>query len=148
MSPAAIGLYPTSSPTPARQLNAGTSLPFRMLYPTLETGPATQEAVHAYACATRTTSPRHAYVAVFQQDGLGGYYDVEGTDWTDPPIIANPSRTATIDGRHYIFIDDGAHIHLIAWHEHGALYWVNNTLLEDLTNAQMIGLANSVQPLS
>ena len=144
---ASIGLYATPSSDVTAAINAGTSVPFRMLYPILQTGPAVQEEVHAYRLRDQNNKLRHAYVAVFQQNGLGGYYDVEGTDWTDPPIIDNPSREATIGGRHYIFIDDGAHIHLIAWHEHGALYWVNNTLLEDLTNQQMLGLAESVLPL-
>ena len=144
---ASIGLYATPASDMTAAINAGTSVPFRMLYPNLETGPATQEEVHAYRLRDQNNQVRHAYVAVFQQNGLGGYYDVEGTDWTNPPIIANPSREATIGGRHYIFIDDGSHIHLIAWHEHGALYWVNNTLLEDLTNQQMLGIAQSVLPL-
>jgi LCP family protein required for cell wall assembly len=146
-TPASIGLYPTSSSESNAAVNAGTSVPFRMLYPRLETGPATQEMVHAYSLRDPGGHPHHAYVAVFQQNGLGGYYDVEGTNWQTPPIIANPSRTVDINGRHYILVDDGAHIHLIAWREHGALYWVNNTLLEDLSNAQMISIANSVQPL-
>ncbi len=147
VSPAAIGLYPTPSSDMTAAINAGTSVPFRMLYPNLQTGPAVQEEVRAYSLRDQQNHVRHAYVAVFQQNALGGYYDVEGTDWTNPPIIANPSREATIGPRHYIFIDDGAHIHLIAWREHGALYWVNNTLLEDLTNAQMLAIAESVQPL-
>ncbi len=146
-SAAAIGLYPTPSGDVTAAIDAGTSVPFRMLYPVLQTGPAVQEEVRAYRLRDQNNQLRHAYVAVFQQNVLGGYYDVEGTDWPDPPIIANPSREATIGGRHYIFIDDGAHIHLIAWHEHGALYWVNNTLLEDLTNQQMLGIAQSVLPL-
>ena len=147
-SPASIGLYPTSSGDVSAAVNAGTSLPFRMLYPTLQTGPGVQIEVHDLTVRDQQNKLHHSYVAVFQQNGLGGYYDVEGTDWDNPPIIANPSRVATFGGRHYIFIDDGNHIHLIAWHEHGALYWVNNTLLEDLTNAQMLGIAESVQPLS
>ena len=147
VSPAAIGLYPTSSSDMAAAINAGTSVPFRMLYPNLQTGPAMQEEVHAYALRDQQNQLHHAYVAVFQQNGLGGYYDVEGTDWQDPPIIDRPNRVVTIGGRRYMFIDDGAHIHLIAWREHGDLYWVNNTLLEDLTNAQMLTIAESVQPL-
>jgi LCP family protein required for cell wall assembly len=147
VTPASIGLYPTTSSETSAAVNAGTSLPFRMLYPNLETGPAVQEVVHPYALRDQNGHLHHAYSAVFQQNGLGGYYDVEGMDWQNPPIIANPSRTVNINGRRYILVDDGSHIHLIAWREHGALYWVNNTLLEDLTNAQMISIANSVQPL-
>ena len=147
LSNAAIGLYPMSSGDADAAVNAGASVPFRVLYPSLQTGPAIQEQVRAYTLTDQQGHLHHAYVAVFQQNPIGQYYDVEGMDWNNPPIIANPSRTANFDGRHYIFIDDGNHIHLIAWHEHGALYWVNNTLLETLTNAQMLGIANSVLPL-
>jgi hypothetical protein len=38
-------------------------------------------------------------------------------------------------------------VHAIAWRQGGALYWVTNTLLEDLTNQQMLGIAQSAQPL-
>ena len=146
-SPAAIGLFPTPSSGQASLVNQGSSIPFRVLYPRLQTGPAQQVDTRAYTIKDRSGVRHQAYVVVFQENTDGGYYDVEAMNWNDPPLITNPSRTASIDGRHYIFVDDGSHIHVIAWHEHGALYWVNNTLLEDLTNAQMIGIANSVQPL-
>ena len=35
----------------------------------------------------------------------------------------------------------------IAWHEGGALYWLTNTLLEDLSNQQMLAIARSARPL-
>jgi hypothetical protein len=36
---------------------------------------------------------------------------------------------------------------MIAWREHHVLYWVVNTLLEELTNQQMLMIADSTQPL-
>jgi hypothetical protein len=36
---------------------------------------------------------------------------------------------------------------MVAWRQHKVLYWVLNTLLEDLSNQQMMGIAHSVQPL-
>jgi hypothetical protein len=44
-------------------------------------------------------------------------------------------------------VDDGAHIHVIGWRSHNVLYWFTNTLLEELSNQQMIQLAKSAQPL-
>ena len=41
---------------------------------------------------------------------------------------------------------DGEHIHMIAWREHRVLYWVINTLLEELSNQQM--LDDRATPLS
>jgi hypothetical protein len=86
-------------------------------------------------------------VVVWQQSGLGGYYDIEGTDWPDPPVIAHPDETRRIGGRTYMFFSDGGHVHVIAWHQGHALYWLTNTLLEELTNQQMLGIARSTQPL-
>ena len=53
----------------------------------------------------------------------------------------------TIGGRSYRLVDDGSHIHVIGWRSGSVLYWLTNTLVEELTNAQMIALAKSAQPL-
>jgi hypothetical protein len=84
---------------------------------------------------------------VFQENVIGGYYDVEGTDWLDPPIVDRPQETRRVGSRTYMIFADGEHIHMVAWHEHHALYWVINTLLEELTNQQMLTIADSTQPL-
>jgi hypothetical protein len=42
---------------------------------------------------------------------------------------------------------DGEHIQMVAWRQSKVLYWVVNTLLEELTNQQMMGIAHSMQPL-
>ena len=88
----------------------------------------------------------HAYVVVWRQNTLGGYYDFEGTDWLSPPLFKH-ARTETIGGRTYKLVDDGAHIHVIGWQSGKVLYWVTNTLLEELSNAQMLAIAKSAQPL-
>jgi hypothetical protein len=44
-------------------------------------------------------------------------------------------------------VDDGAHIHDIGWRVGRVIYFVSNTLLEDLSNAQMIAIARATQPL-
>jgi len=146
-SPAAIDLYPSAAAGREQALVASVDVPFHVLYPALQTGPATAEGTRAYTLKDQQGHTRHAFIEVFQENTQGGYYDVEGMDWTSPPIIARPTQTETIGGRHYLFVDDGSHIHLIAWREGRVLYWVNNTLLEDLSNPQMINIAQSVKPL-
>jgi LCP family protein required for cell wall assembly len=146
-SAAAIGLYPTPAADEGKAVSSAVQVPFPVLYPRLQTGPAVQENVRPYALRDQQGHLHRAYVLVFQQNVLGGYYDVEGTDWLDPPIVAHPDETQSRDGRTYMIFADGAHIHMVAWRQHKVLYWVLNTLLEDLSNQQMMGIAHSVQPL-
>ncbi len=142
----ALGLYPTSSVGEGEAVKAALSVPFAMLYPTLQTGPSEQQMVRAYSLEDQQHNKHHAYVVVWRQNGLGGYYDFEGSDWLNPPLFAH-ARTQTIDGRSYRFVNDGSHIHVIGWREGRVLYWLTNTLLEELSNQQMLALAKSAQPL-
>lgn len=144
-SAAALGLYPVPETDKAQAINASPSLPFGLEYPTLQTGPASFQEVHLYKLEDHKHS-HHGYVAVWQQNPLGGYYDVEGLDWVNIPLFAH-ARTQQIGARKYLIVDDGAHIHDIGWRVGRAIYFVSNTLLEDLTNAQMIAIANSTGPM-
>jgi polyisoprenyl-teichoic acid--peptidoglycan teichoic acid transferase len=146
-SAASIGLYPTPSSDEEQAVGAAVQVPFPLLYPALQTGPATQEAVRPYKLRDRQGHLHHAYVLVFQQNVIGGYYDVEGTDWLHPPIIAHPDEIQHSGGRSYMIFADGEHIEMVAWRQGNALYWVINTLLDELTNQQMLAIAHSVQPL-
>jgi LCP family protein required for cell wall assembly len=72
------------------------------------------------------------------------YFGVQGIQgWSDPPILSNPSLTKTIHGRDYDIYVDGDRVKLIAWHRGDNTYWVSNSLLQVLTNDQMVGLARS-----
>jgi hypothetical protein len=146
-SAASIGLYPTPSTGDNELVKESVNVPFRVLYPGLESGPAVQQPARAYTLLDNDNHLRHAYVVPFQQNGLGGYYDFEGTDWLNPPIVAHPSETRRIGHTDYRIFSDGSHIHLVAWRHGSVLYWISNTLLEDLTNEQMLGIARSAQPL-
>jgi LCP family protein required for cell wall assembly len=146
-SPAAIGLYPASQSGREQAFHAAVVTPFPVVYPDLQTGPAVPEGIHAYTLEDRRRHRHHAFVEVFKQNPLGGYYDVEGMDWTDPPIIAHVNQEVDLGGRHYMIVDDGSSIHVIAWRQGGVLYWVSNTLREDLSNPQMINIAQSAHAL-
>lgn len=146
-SPSALDLYPVPSASRAMALNAAPGLPFPLEYPTLQTGPAVAQQVRVYTLEDRAKHRHRAYVAVWQQNGLGGYYDVEGTDWTRIPLFAH-SHSEEIDGRSYMIVDDGSHIHDIGWRAGKLVYFISNTLLEDLSNAQMIALAQATKPLT
>jgi polyisoprenyl-teichoic acid--peptidoglycan teichoic acid transferase len=146
-SPASEDLYPTPASDQREAVSAAVQVPFPLLYPGLQTGPASQQQVRPYALRDPRGHLHHAYTVVFQQNGIGGYYDVEGTDWLNPPIVTHPQETRYVGRRAYMVFADGAHIHMIAWREHHVLYWVINTLLEELSNQQMLTIADSTQPL-
>ena len=63
----------------------------------------------------------------------------------DPPILDNPSETETIHGREYDIFVDGDRVKLVAWHRGDNTYWVSNSLLQTLTNDQMLGIARSAK---
>jgi LCP family protein required for cell wall assembly len=134
-------------------LQLAPSVPFPVLLPRFETGeatandPAGPNDARAYTIADESGRLYQGYRVDWQQNS-GGYYGIEGTNWLNPPLFASPSATLTIHGRKYMFIDDGSHWHDIGWRSGNALYWVSNTLLEDLSNAQMLALAESARPLS
>jgi polyisoprenyl-teichoic acid--peptidoglycan teichoic acid transferase len=127
-------------------ITAAPSVPFPLEYPSLETGPAIPQEVHVYKLEDEHKHIHHAYVAVWQQDALGGYYDVEGMDWVNIPLFAH-ARQQRIGGRSYLLVDDGSHIHDIGWRTGKVIYFVSNTLLEDLSNSQMIAIARATHTL-
>ena len=146
-SAAAAGLYAVPAADRAEAFNAAPSLRVPVEFPAYETGPAQLQTVHVYRGTDRDGNPYKGYIGVFQVNGDGGYYDVNGMTWTDPPFTKSPNTTIAEGGRQLSIITDGGHINLIFWHQHGALYWVNNTLLEDLSNAQMLDIARSMHPV-
>jgi len=88
-----------------------------------------------------------AYKLVISYPALGGiieYFGVEGTTWDDPPILENPSETREIDGASYDLYYAGDRLRLVAWRTDKAVYWLNNTLRQSLTEEQMIAIATNM----
>jgi hypothetical protein len=144
-SNASLDLFPVSSTGKSMALNVAPNVPFPLAYPGLQTGPAVPQEVHPYTLEEHKHI-HHGYVAVWQVNTLGGYYDVEGLDWVNIPLFAH-ARSQKIGSRTYLLVDDGAHIHDIGWRVGRVIYFVSNTLLEDLTNQQMIAIARSTTHL-
>lgn len=145
-SAASAGLVPTSSAGLEEAVKESVNVPFRVLYPGLATPQAVQQAVRPYDLRDQSGNLHHAYVIVWQQSQNGGYYDFEGTDWLNPPLFAK-ARTEHSPHRTWKIVPDGSHIHAVGWRSGGALYWVTNTLLEELSNSQMMGIAQSAAHL-
>jgi polyisoprenyl-teichoic acid--peptidoglycan teichoic acid transferase len=89
----------------------------------------------------------HGYklVAELPTAGYTAYYGFSGTDWSDPPILANPDETKTINGTNYLESWDGTSLRLVGWKTDKGSYWIDNTLLNVLTPGQMLGLAESMR---
>jgi LCP family protein required for cell wall assembly len=146
-SAASLGLASTPTSGDEELAKQTIDLPLHVLYPSLQTAAAEVQPTRAYYLRDKGQRLRHAYVVVFKQNTLGGYYDFEGTDWPRPPLIAHPNQQRKIGHKTYMLFTDGGHIHVIAWRQGKMLYWLTNTLLEDLSNEQMLAIARSAKPL-
>jgi LCP family protein required for cell wall assembly len=105
-----------------------------------------------YPRAYRIKAPdgkmKAAYRLVVAEGEDGNYYGVQGTTWTNPPILRNPSAdTRTINGKHLLLFYDGKALRTVGWKTSRAAYWVQNTLQERLTNDQMLAIAGSLTRL-
>ena len=78
----------------------------------------------------------------------GNYYGIQGTTWTDPPILRHPSSdTRTINGKRLLLFYDGKQLRTVGWKTSHGAYWVQNTLQERLSNDQMLAIAGSLTRL-
>ncbi len=73
----------------------------------------------------------------------GGYWHIEETRWTDPPAIAAPDAVTTVHGIRYLEFYNGTQLHMVAWKTAGTLYWVSNTLDNEIASNAMMALALS-----
>jgi LCP family protein required for cell wall assembly len=115
-------------------------LPFRVYYPTnrVSSPAAPLDETRAYRL-----NGHPAYVVVVAQGGLGQYYDLEGTNWTSPPILNNPNQTVKMAGKVMHLYFEGQHIRVISWRDGHGVYWLTNTLQDILTNSQMLAIARA-----
>jgi LCP family protein required for cell wall assembly len=123
-----------------------TKLPFAVYYPKAAITGASLLPDHsrAYDIFDRGGHKYRAYRMVMKTDELGQYYGVQGTNWAGPPILDNPAERRRMDGRTYQLFYDGRRLRLVSWRSGKAVYWISNTLLQSLSNKQMLALARSV----
>lgn len=134
----------------SRVAGARTRAGFTVFYPghRLETGTYdAEDSPRTYTITDRGGRRHRAYrIVVDAGEDLGQYYGIQGTTWTDPPILDDPSETRVVDGRKLELSYDGRRLRLVALRTADAVYWVSNTLSLSLTNAQMLDLAASLRP--
>ena len=153
-TPSAVvaGLTATPITTTTQALNMQTAVPFPVEVPTLTYDWAAQVQpgydYYRYRLADPSGRRHWAYRITWEDTKAapGAWYGIQGTDWTDPPLFANADRIRH-GGRTYLEVGNGHHIEDIGWRDGNALYWITNTIFDDLTNDQMVALAESARPV-
>jgi polyisoprenyl-teichoic acid--peptidoglycan teichoic acid transferase len=130
----------------AVQQGAGGRLP--VLYPTLRTtGSLFAGPPRVYKIRSLGGTAYGSYRMVIKRGRLGEYYGLQATRWMHPPILDNPTETRKIGRRSYELHFDGDRLRLVAWRTSRAVYWISNTLLQSLSERQMLAIARSTRAL-
>ena len=75
------------------------------------------------------------------------YWGIQQTAWTEAPVLEGASVTRRIGRREYRLFFNGPRLHVVAFEENGAAYWVTNTLLDELSNETMLAIAKGLRPI-
>jgi LCP family protein required for cell wall assembly len=146
---AGLSLTPTSSEDILQARKAAPNLPFPLEYPLVRdtTAEAEPDVLRLYRINDRHGHPHPIYTIVIDRGGLGEYYDVQGSNWNDPPLLNDPGETVTIGRRAYSLYYAGEQIRTISWREDGATYWIQNTLTNTVQPREMLAIAEQTQPV-
>jgi polyisoprenyl-teichoic acid--peptidoglycan teichoic acid transferase len=142
-----LGATPASELTQAR--TAAPNLPFPLEYPKarMTYGGAAPATLRLYDVRDPQGRLHRTYVIVLNSAPLGAFYDVQGTGWSDPPLLANPGQTIHVGSRTYELYYAGEQIRTIAWHEGGGTYWIENTLTNSIPPRAMLAMATQTVPV-
>jgi LCP family protein required for cell wall assembly len=120
--------------------------PLHLEMPTAWSPGFTYDQFRAYRIKS-TQGRRSAAAVAVVATPIGGYWSIQAMRWMDPPAIQNPNSTQVIAGQEYLLFYRADHLHMVAWKRNGTLYWVLNTLDNQLSNDLMMGLATSFKPV-
>ncbi len=110
----------------------------------LKAGSSYSDQSRAYRIDTYDGEHYPSYKFVFpitSPFGVPEYYGVMGTKWGDPPILENPSETRQVGDREYLLFYEGDRLQVVGFKTPQGAYWVSNTLLGSLSEAEMLGIA-------
>ena len=93
------------------------------------------------------TRGRQELALTFNLNGGIEYWQVEESDWIGEPLLSRPTNTFRYRGREYAEFTSGGSIQQIAVFAGHSVYWVQNTILNSLSNPTMIAIAEGLQPL-
>ena len=119
-----------------------------VLYPTKRlSGSVFAGPPRVYKLKTRSGRRYPSYRMVIKRGRVGEYYGLQGTLWREAPILENPTETRRVGKRTYELHYDGDRLRLVAWRTKKAVYWISNTLLQSLSEREMMGIARSCRSL-
>ncbi len=146
---AALSLTPTTGEALTQARAAAPQLPFPLEYPRARdtSAEAEPDTLRLYDINDRRGRSHPIYAIVIDRGGLGEYYDVQGSNWTDSPLLSDRSQTVQIGSRTYSLYYAGEQIRTIAWHEYGAAYWIQNTLTNGISPREMLAIAAQTLPV-
>jgi hypothetical protein len=105
---------------------------------------------NAYPRAYEIEADGHNYpsyrMTLVLNAGEGQYYGVQGTTWSDPPILRHPTRTEVVNGRRLEEYGTGSELSLVAFTTPHGTYWISNTLTNSIPNGELIAIAASMRP--
>src|SRR5215475_933596 len=90
---------------------------------------------------------QHEVVLTFVMPDRIQYWQIEESTWNSAPILQNPTGTIVHHGQKYLVYSTGGAIQMVALRTPRATYWVQNTILNQLSNSTMIAIAESLRPL-
>jgi LCP family protein required for cell wall assembly len=145
-----LGLLPTPGSALAHARSEAPNLPFPLEYPRVRdsSAGASADTLRLYGIRDQHRHVHPIYTIVVDRGGLGEFYDVQGTSWTDPPLLSSPSQTVRIGRRTYGLFYTGEQIRVIAWREDNAAYWIQNTLTNSLSPRAMLTMAEQAVPVA
>ena len=105
---------------------------------------------NAYPRAYEISAAGHRHpsyrMTLVLNSALGEYYGVQGTTWSDPPILRHPVRVEVVNGRRLSEYGSGAQLSIVAFTTPSGTYWVSNTLTDSIPSAALVAIAASMRP--
>jgi polyisoprenyl-teichoic acid--peptidoglycan teichoic acid transferase len=143
-----LSIVPTPPSELAQARAAARSFSFPLEYPRVrdQSGSTLPVTLRDYYLRGSDGVVHRAYVAPIPDGWIDQYYDVQGMNWTTAPLFDGPHQTVPVGGRKYQVYYDGQSVKMVAWFEHGAAYWVRNTLIKSVGNKEMLAIAEETQP--
>ncbi len=145
-----LPLAPVPSGDVAAAQRAANDISFPYEFPTVEERGGTNTPVYFrdYSISAPDGSSYPIYDAVFYAGSLGQYFDLQGTTWRTATILDGAEQTVTVGGRTYYLHFEGGKLTTVAWQEHGAAYWIHNTLTDWVANGDLLAMAEQTHPIS